>query len=485
MRTKKITDLLEGIDADIPENIKNLQVNEIHYDSRKVQNGDLFVAVRGFKSDGHGYISAVEKAGAAAAVVENVADHIQMPQIRVTDSRSAMAYLAYNYYRPEIEMMNLIGITGTNGKTTTSFLVRSMLEQAGIPSGLIGTIAYYYGDHQNNAWNTTPEALDLCKLIFDMYENKQQSCVLEVSSHALSLNRVDSLPFKVAVFTNLSRDHMDFYKNEDEYFTAKVKLFSLLRDDGIAVINIDDKHGSLLARQLNRPMLTFAVSAAADVCVKDWQIDISGIHMQVESPAGSLEIHSKLLGEFNLQNILAAVAVGIALDIELKDIAAGIENLSRVPGRFESYPTGDGALAVIDYAHSPDALEKALLALRKITGNRLIVLFGAGGDRDRGKRPIMGKISENLADWIIVTSDNPRTEDPDQIINEILEGMSSPEKREVISDRRKAIEKAVKMSQKGDVVLIAGKGHEMYQEINGVKYDFDEASIVKEASQHA
>lgn len=455
----------------------------MQYDSRKIEKGHLFIAVRGFKTDGHRYLADVEKRGALAAVVEEVNPQIELPQIIVSDCRRAMAHLAALFYAGHLAGLKLIGITGTNGKTTTSYLVQSVLNAAGKKAGLIGTIVYDLGKSEpQSAWNTTPEAIDICRMLAQMKTNGCQTAVLEVSSHGLALNRVDGLRFDGAVFMNLSRDHLDFHPDERAYFQAKAHLFDLLKQDGVAALNIDDPYGQQLAGQVAGELITFGLSERASVRATKWETDASGIRMTMSTPAGELTVSSRLIGAFNVQNILAATAVVAGLGIETDKIIAGIEALTGVPGRLEAVDIRPGVLAVIDYAHTPDALEKAIRNLQKITTGRLIVLFGAGGDRDKGKRPQMGKIVDELADIALVTSDNPRSEKPETIIEEICSGMSQSEKRRVITDRRKAIETAVKIAGQGDVILIAGKGHESYQEIDGVKRDFDEKAILKEAA---
>ena len=473
------------IAADIPIDIRSKIVSDLQYDSRKVEAGSLFFAVKGFKVDGHQYLSAVKDAGAVAAVVQDVHPDVALPQIEVVDSRKAMALIARNFYTPEIDDLALIGITGTNGKTTTSFLVQSILEKAGIKTGLIGTIAYYIGPQKINAWNTTPESVDLYNLLFQIHLNQQRAAVLEVSSHALALHRVDGMQFDAAVFTNLTRDHMDFHKDEEDYFRTKAKLFSMLKPGGKAIINIDDPYGRRLSKEFNHAAITYGFDADAQVRIEDWQMNMTGMHLNINTLGGKLEINTKLIGEFNIHNILSAIGVGIAKELQLASIKLGIEALDHIPGRLQSFEIKEDVVAVIDYAHTPDSLDKAIRTLRKVVQNRLIVVFGCGGDRDKGKRSQMGRIAETLGDIAIVTTDNPRTEKPEDIIEDILAGMSLKEKQIVISDRRKAIHKAIEMAEKGDIILVAGKGHEQYQEINGVKYDFNEYAIIKDAAGHA
>ncbi len=479
-----VKELFKGVEADIPKALKNVAFSGLHYDSRKVTPGGLFIAVRGFNSDGHDYLAKVLQAGAAAAVVEKRDAAIDLPQIIVKDSRKAMAALAFNFYRERIEGLILAGITGTNGKTSTAFLLQSILNESGKAAGLIGTIAYEVGGKKITAWNTTPEAVDICAMLSEMAASGSRSAVLEVSSHALALNRADGLPFDVAVFTNLTRDHLDFHKTEAAYFAAKAHLFTLLKAEGTAVLNLDDAHGRRLAKSLNGKIVTYGFDESADVRIKNWSGSISGLQIELHTDAGKLKLNSKLIGAFNVFNISAAAAAGFALGLDLERIKQGIETLETVPGRLQVHPLKQDVNAVIDYAHTPDALEKALQALREIASRRLIVLFGAGGDRDTGKRPLMGRAAEENADVCIVTTDNPRTEDPERIIGDIVEGMSDKSKRVVIADRREAIEYAVKTAQAGDTILIAGKGHETYQDINRVKYDFDEVAVLREAATH-
>ena len=484
MRKKSIETVFRNVDAMIPENIKNSDVLGIHYDSRKIKKGDLFVAIKGYKTDGHRYLESVNSSGAVAAVVEDVNTDIDLPQIVTKNSRKIMAQASANFFAPEIDQMRLLGITGTNGKTTTSFLIRSILEHANVSSGLIGTIAYYIGNESKNAWNTTPESVDICEMLYEMYNHGQKACVLEVSSHALTLERVSGLKFETAVFTNLSRDHLDFHKDEDDYFQAKAKLFTLLQPNANAIVNTDDPFGRRLKDMIKDPVLSFGFDAAADIYPVDWQMEMTGTHIKLMTPVGELKINTKLIGEFNIQNIMAAVGVGVALELPLSETKTGIEALEYVPGRLQSVDILPETKAFIDYSHTPDSLEKAIKTLRQVVKKRLIVVFGCGGDRDKGKRPIMGKIAETFSDFAIVTTDNPRTEDPKAIIDDILSGMKESEKKKVIVDRREAIFEAVKMSEDGDIILIAGKGHESYQEINGVKYDFNEVGIVQEAAAH-
>ena len=484
MRTIKLNRLFEGLQVSLTDDLHSALVTQVHYDSRRIKPGGLFIAIKGFKTDGHQYLNEVKKAGAVAAVVEELHQEIALPQIVMANSRQAMAKIVYNFYKPEIERLSLIGITGTNGKTTTAFLCRSLFEAVRKPAGLIGTIFYYIGNQKTEAWNTTPEAPDLCEMLFQMNQQGQNACVLEVSSHALALHRVDGLHFDVAVFTNFSRDHMDFHKDEEEYFQAKAKLFSMIKPGGIAVVGLDDNYGKRLVNMLKNDVLTFGFSRDARVRVLDWKMNLRGMKINLQTPVGEMAISTPLIGAFNVQNIMAAVAVGLGLDMPAKNIIEGIEAVEYIPGRLQSVPVKNNALAVVDYSHTPDSLQKALHTLRQLTQNRLIVVFGCGGDRDKGKRPLMGKIAEDFADYVIITSDNPRSEDPQAIIADILKGMDLKNKRKTISDRAAAIQKAISLAEKGDVILVAGKGHETYQEIKGQKHHFDDIQVIKEAARY-
>ena len=481
---KPLHTLFKTCTAIVPPEITDQPVHGIHFDSRKIEPGDLFVAIRGFKTDGHDYLPQVKQAGALAAVVETVRPEVSLPQIKVRDTRRALAVLSAELYRESIASLKLAGVTGTNGKTSVAVLIQSILNASGYPAGLMGTIAYDYGSKHTAAWNTTPEAADMTRMLAEMAESGQKAAALEVSSHALALQRVEGLRFDAAVFTNLTRDHLDFHKTEEAYFQAKAHLFDLLKPTGVAVLNLDDAFGRRLIDLLPSQKVTFGFNPRADVHVESWQGDISGTQVRLNIAGTAVQIRSKLIGAFNVGNLAAAAAAGVALKLDLQTIRAGLEQVPFVPGRLQAYALPNKVTAVIDYAHTPDALEKALQALRPLTQGKLLALFGAGGDRDRGKRPLMGKAAEALADFTIVTTDNPRTEEPEKIINEIVDGMSQPEKRVVISDRREAIAHAVTMARPGDVLLIAGKGHETYQEINGVKYDFNEADILRKAAAH-
>ena len=480
MKTKPLSEIIAPVIGKEIEEYKRIMIRNVTYDSRKVTDSSLFIAIKGFKVDGHSFLDTAEKNGAVAAVVENRIESINIPQIIVEDSRVAMAQIVKEFYSPELSQLRTVGITGTNGKTTTTYLVKSALDYAGLSSGLIGTIEYNVAGEKIASWNTTPESSDLLDMMYVMYSKGQKGCVMEVSSHGLSLNRVDGIDFEVAVFTNLSQDHLDFHNDFEDYYSAKRRLFSLLKPNGVAVVNFDDEYGKRLINEVTQECITFGLDSQSQVYAKKWRSNLAGLIIDITTPLGDLEINSPLIGQFNVENILAAVAVGLAFNFDLKTIKKGIEKVDRIPGRLEPVKLQDNRVAVVDYSHTPDALKKALVELNKINKNKLWVVFGCGGDRDKAKRPLMGKIAEDYATKVVVTSDNPRSENPDDIIDDILQGISIKENVTVEEDRKEAIKFALSNSESNDIILIAGKGHETYQEINGVKHPFDDRLIIED-----
>jgi UDP-N-acetylmuramoyl-L-alanyl-D-glutamate--2,6-diaminopimelate ligase len=465
------------------QTVENLDIKKVVYDSRKVEDSSLFVAIHGYTTDGHHYLNEAEKRGAVAAIVEKKNSEISIPQYTVKDSRKALASIATEFYRPEIDEMHVVGITGTNGKTTTSFLIRSVLNAARMYSGLIGTIHYDIGGELIQAWNTTPESVDLVQMMYEMYKHNQRGCVLEASSHGLALHRLDGIKFEIAIFTNLSQDHLDFHTDFEDYYQAKKLLFSKLKPGGYSIINVDDPHGQRLLKEVDSNYIDFSESGKAAVTATHWESSLSGVTLLADTPKGKINITSPLIGKFNIENILAAISAGIALDIDLLTIKHGIESVSRVQGRLEPVQISQDNTVIVDYCHTPDALEKALHVLAEMTDNKLWVVFGCGGDRDKKKRPLMGRIATKIADRVIITSDNPRTESPDTIIKEILTGVNNNTQVEVEVQRRDAIQRALANASAGDTILVAGKGHENYQEINGIKYPFDDRQVIKESAQ--
>lgn len=471
---------------------EEVEVKSIAYDSREVEEGSLFVAIRGLNVDGHRFIPEAVLAGAVGVVVENdelIGDDYfierGVAKIVVNDSRKALALLSSVFYDFPSQKMKLIGVTGTNGKTTTTHLIKSILESAGLKTGLIGTINYVLGDEVISAVQTTPESLEINKFLSKMNSKGISACVMEVSSHALALDRVYGLDFDVGIFTNLTQDHLDFHHAFDAYFQAKKILFDSLKGSAYAIYNIDDPYGSKIVADTKAMKISYGKGEQADMRVISVNLNFSGMNLIVKMPTGDpVEINSKLIGEFNVYNILAAVSAGYVLGVEIEDIKRGVENLENVNGRFEKIISPDGYTVIIDYAHTPDALEKCIdtiLRLREQAGGgKLITVFGCGGDRDRGKRPIMGRIATTKSDITVITSDNPRFENPEKIIADILDGVEKNSVYYVFVDRGEAIRRALEMAQKGDIVLIAGKGHEEYQIIGDIKIPFSDRRVVFE-----
>jgi UDP-N-acetylmuramoyl-L-alanyl-D-glutamate--2,6-diaminopimelate ligase len=459
----------------------------VTYDSRHSSPGGIFVAVRGLAADGVAFAPLAIGAGVAAVVADRPpATPVDVPWVVVADARLALALLAAAFFDHPSRELSVIGVTGTNGKTTTAHLVNAIFEAAGMKCGLVGTVAYRLGDRVSSAARTTPEAPDLQAFLREMVAAGCQACAMEVSSHALALRRVDGVRFAAGVFTNLTRDHLDFHGGMDAYFAAKRRLFEMLPDDAPAVINADDPRGSSLASVARRP-ITYGVTKPADVSVSG-AVDstFAGLEFDVRGPRGVAHVRSSLVGRPNVYNILAAVAAATELDVPVRAVEQGIERLKGVAGRFEIVSdTRDDATVVVDYAHTDDALRNLLETARSLAARRLITVFGAGGGRDRSKRPLMGMVAARLSDVVVITSDNPRHEDPDSIIEDVKRG-AEPEARQagtvllVRADRRDAIQEAIGQAEEGDVVLIAGKGHEKYQEIAGRTYAFDDVEVARE-----
>jgi len=405
----------------------------------------------------------------------------------VEDARLALAVLAAAFYRDPSREMRVIGITGTNGKTTTAYLVAAIFEAARIRCGLLGTVGYRIGDQIREATRTTPEAPDVQALLREMVDQQCGACAMEVSSHALSMRRVDGIRFAAGIFTNLTRDHLDFHADMDDYFRAKRRLFEMLPNDAPSLINLDDPRGPSLIEAGGRPV-TYAINRAADVTPGPLSFSLEGLSFDVRTPRGTLHVTSKLVGRPNVYNILAAVSAATALDVPFDAIERGLRTLEGVPGRFQVVSDArDEVTVVVDYAHTDDALRNLLETARPLAPGRLITVFGCGGDRDRTKRPLMGAVAGRLSDLIVITSDNPRSEDPNRIIEEVQRGITPDTRRDsaqrllTIVDRRAAITRAIELAKAGDVVLVAGKGHEKYQVIGGQTLPFDDVEVAREA----
>jgi UDP-N-acetylmuramoyl-L-alanyl-D-glutamate--2,6-diaminopimelate ligase len=453
------------------------EVTSLAYDGRRVQPGSLFFCVRGFTRDGHEFAPEAVRNGAVALVVDHPLG-LGVPEVVVEDVRAAMAPAAARLHGDPSARLDVVGITGTSGKTTTSFLVRELLEGAGRQTALLGTVKSVVGGREGTLARTTPEAVDLQAAFAEMVAGGDRACAMEVSSHALELHRADAIHWAVAIFTNLSQDHLDFHPTMEDYFLAKRRLF--LAGPKVPIVMVDDAWGARLAAELD--VMTVSVEGDADLRATDVRPGLQGTDFAVVARDGArLELHSPLRGRFNVANALCAVAAARALGVDDATIAAALRDAAPVPGRLQPVEEGQRFAVLVDYAHKPGALESVLHAVRDLTRGRVIVVFGAGGDRDRGKRPVMGEIAGRLADEVVVTSDNPRSEDPDAIIAEIVAGVGRDDVR-VQADRRAAIEQGIALARDGDVVLIAGKGHEQGQELaGGRKIPFDDVAVAREA----
>jgi len=473
-------DLLKDIKEYVAKGSLNCYINGISYDSRKVQPGDVFVAIKGFKADGHDYILQAIANGAVAIVAERditISDEILF--IKVSDTRLALALMSRAFYGYPDEKLRLIGVTGTNGKTSVTYMVKSVLEYAGRRVGLIGTIQNMIGDRAIYAERTTPESLDLYKLLNQMVQEDIQDVVMEVSSHSLVLNRIAGCIFDVGVFTNLTEDHLDFHRTMEDYFAAKLKLFY---SSNAVVTNLDDPYGREIYDIFkDHKLVTYAVENNAQITASDIKSDARGSVFNMNIDGAIKPVKINIPGYFSIYNALAAAGACHALAIEADDIAKGLGGLKGVPGRFEVLDTPTDFTVIIDYAHTPDGLENILKSVKKITQGRVIALFGCGGDRDPIKRAIMGEIAGRYADFCIITSDNPRSEEPMAIIRQIEEGIRKTRCPYVIIENRKeAIKYGLHMAEKNDVLLLAGKGHETYQILRDKTIHFDEREIVHE-----
>lgn len=508
MRLSTLLEALHGEPGGVPLATARMEadpvIRGISYDSRKVAPGDLFFALRGAVSDGHDYIETAVHMGAVALMVEE-----ELPEERraglaavvVPDARRAMAPIATRFFGEPADALDLVGITGTNGKTSTSYLIESILNQAGVRTGLIGTVECRFGGERIVSTNTTPESFDLQRLLRSMCTDNIETTVMEVSSHGLALGRVRGCRFKVAALTNVTQDHLDFHGDMATYRSAKELLFSTyLADDGVAVINLDDPASeAFLAIARDRSVRVVGVTRdpdrTAEVVLQSADVGLSGSQVRLRLPSGPLDLEVPLIGDFNLENLIVACGIAVALDIEPERIAAGVASCRQVPGRMEVvvHDNDRAPTVIVDYAHTPDAVEKLLRAVRPLCKGRMIAVFGCGGDRDRAKRPLMAQAVAQLSDRAIATSDNPRTEDPLQILADVERGLAQLERVEadalndregsyaLIPDRRTAIEVAISIGRPEDTIVLAGKGHEDYQIIGADKLPFDDRVEAKRA----
>jgi len=463
--------------AQAPASAAGLEITNLAYATDVVTPGTLFFCVPGFTRDGHEFAPEAIANGAVALVVQRPVN-LGVPEILVKDVRAAMAPAAASFFGDPTAQLALAGVTGTNGKTTTAFLVRAIFEADGRPTGLLGTVKSVIGGAEREVVRTTPEAIDLQRMFREMVDGGDVACSMEVSSHALALHRADAIHFDAAIFTNLTQDHLDFHATMEEYFNAKRRLF-VEADTHAAVVNVDDRYGARLAAELNEP-ITFAIERDATYRALDVETDLLGCRFTVRAPDGETPLSSPLRGRFNVYNLLGAFAAARAIGVPAQTCAVALGQADQVPGRFQQVDEGQQFAVIVDYAHTPDSLENVLRAARELTDGRVLVVFGCGGDRDRGKRPLMGEIAARLADRVVVTSDNPRSEQPEAIIAEIAEGAGSAVDCNV--DRRAAISQAIAAARPGDVVVIAGKGHEQGQEFEaGRKIPFDDVTVAREA----
>ena len=486
------TDILfANLEHSIVQGSADMDITGIAYDSRKVEAGYLFVAIKGLELDGHDFIQGAIENGAAAILGEDeekLTDCGADLVLTTGDARKALAVLANTFYGNPSGSLGLIGVTGTNGKTSTTMLLKTVLRTAGYKTGLFGTIENTLDDEILPASHTTPESRDLQEMLGMLRDKGADYAVMEVSSHALSLDRVYGCDFRAGVYTNLTQDHLDFHPDMEDYFQAKLMLFKQIDaleaadpQGRYVILNHDDPYAKRIAKEVSCKVLYYGIHKKSDYMARNIRVGLNGIYFELIHPGGTMEMHLTMTGEFTVYNCLAAVAVALEEGIETDIIKKALAE-TKVPGRFEPIQEGQDFAVVVDYAHTPDSLQNAIRTAKEVSRNRVISIFGCGGDRDRTKRPIMGRIGTEESDYSIITSDNPRTEDPDRIIEDVLDGVTVETNRyESITDRREAIRKGIAMAEKGDLVLIAGKGHEDYQIIGTKKYPFSDILIAREA----
>ncbi|MDQ6656136.1 MAG: UDP-N-acetylmuramoyl-L-alanyl-D-glutamate--2,6-diaminopimelate ligase [Verrucomicrobiota bacterium] len=483
----QLKNLLSAIRAQSVIGPSDRNVESIAYDSRRVGKNSLYVALRGEKADGHQFIDQAVERGATVVVTDRIMQQARATVVQVANTREALADLAAAFYDRPMRRLKLAGVTGTNGKTTTTFLIKHICENAGLRCGLIGTVRYEIGERILPAVRTTPESLELQELLAQIVNAGCKAAAMEVSSHALAQERTRGLEFDVAAFTNLTQDHLDFHGTMESYFEAKLKLFTDLatqqtKKKGVAVVNIDDRWGEKIVDRLDKnfPIVTYGMGVRADFRASNYRPELSGTSYQLEAHGKSYLVRLPLIGRFNVANSLAALASANAMGVSLRDAILSLAKSPQVPGRLEAVPVKRQFQVFVDYAHTPDALLNVLKTVRELSPRKIIVVFGCGGDRDRAKRPLMAAAADQNADFSIITSDNPRKEDPDAIIAEVEKGFRS-ERYEKITDRAKAIARAVALAQPRDVVVIAGKGHENYQEFADNTIPFDDIRVARSA----
>lgn len=471
-----VKDLLNGLNYEIIKGSDEAEINKIEFDSRKISDNDMFICIEGFNTDGHNYIDMAVKNGAKVIVCSKEVSSTEAEIIiKVTNGRKALAVCSANFYDNPAKKLRIIGVTGTNGKTTTVFMLKAILEEAGYKVGLIGTIANYIGSKKIETSRTTPESLELHKLFREMVDVGVTYCVMEVSSHSLFLDRVYGIQFCEGIFTNLTQDHLDFHNTFENYFNAKLILF---KNSEKVIVNIDDIYGKRIINEVNKQYITYSIENASSIKAENIKMHSKGVEFDIKINDKQYSFNLSLPGRYNIYNALGAVSACINEKIAIDVIKKSLQNVF-VPGRSETITKNInlGFEVILDYAHTPDGLENILKTAREFTKGRLISVFGCGGDRDKTKRPKMGKLGTDLSDIAIITSDNPRTEKPDRIIEDITSGIDK-DNFIVIEDRKKALKEALKIARQDDIIVVAGKGHENYQEINGAKLHFDEKEII-------
>ena len=479
---KKLKDILNGFDFEITQGDSEMSIKGLYFDSRLISDGDVFIAIPGVLVDGHDYIQGAIDQGCRCVILEKPGDYSQddMTFVLVKDGSIALAAMASAFFDHPSRKIDLVGITGTNGKTTTATLLHDLYSSIGHKCGLISTVTNKVADRSIKSTHTTPNPVSLNSLLNEMVNEGCTHCFMEVSSHAVVQNRIHGVQFKGGVFTNISHDHLDYHKTFDAYIKAKKKFFDDLSRDAFALVNIDDKNGSVMLQNTLAQKYNFALKTPADFKAKIIENDISGLILNMDGK----EFYSRLIGRFNAYNLLTVFATATLLGEDKLTILSALSNLSSVDGRFQYVKGQKGPTAIVDYAHTPDALENVLSTINSIKKKnaKLYTVVGCGGDRDVSKRPIMASIAARLSDQLILTSDNPRNENPDLILEDMRKGLDEVERDMAlsISDRREAIKLAIKLASSLDIVLLAGKGHEKYQEIKGVRYDFDDYQIASE-----
>lgn len=464
---------------------KTESIGTIQMDHRLIEPGDMFICIEGFTVDGHDFAAAAVENGARVIVAEKPLDLAEVLTVIVPDTTRALALLANAYYNYPTSHMPLIGITGTNGKTTITYLLERIFQEHALKTGVIGTIQTKINQEVLPVKNTTPDALELQRIFGSMHAADVDVVMMEVSSHALDLGRVFGSDFDIAVFTNLTQDHLDYHTDMADYLRAKTLLFTGLgngygEQQKYAVLNADDRYSEQIAKSTAQPIITYGIQNKADIIANNIQFGVKGMMFDLHTPEGLVRLTTQLTGTFNIYNMLAAAAVALLRQVPLATIKKALEDIPGVPGRFEQVDAGQDYAVIVDYAHTPDSLENVLRTVQEFAEKKVYVVVGTGGDRDRKKRPLMAATAVEYSDLAILTSDNPRTEDPQAILRDMTDGLQG-ENYAVVENRKQAIEKAVLLAEPGDVILIAGKGHETYQEVHGIRYDFDDRVVAREA----